>query len=203
MTNHWKFAPLALAMLALTAGGGCTSTESTPELSEEERQERIAANREAIQQFASTLKGELMAAMQEGGPTQAIRVCSERAPEIARNLSADTGMEIGRTSLKLRNPDNAPDDWERRTLEQFEEQHAAGTPAADLEPRYEVVEGDDGEPRFRFMSAIPTQGACLACHGSEIGGDVKHALERLYPQDQATGFEEGDVRGAFTVTQEM
>ncbi|MCA1791466.1 MAG: DUF3365 domain-containing protein, partial [Thioalkalivibrio sp.] len=44
---------------------------------------------------------------------------------------------------------------------------------------------------------------CLTCHGSDVGGDIKHALERLYPDDQATGYAEGDVRGAFTIIQRM
>ncbi len=201
--KNWKLAPLALGLIAFTAGSGYASADTMPQLSQDDLQERIAANRDAIQKFASTLQGELMSAMQSGGPTEAIQVCNERAPEIARDISAETGIEIGRTSLKLRNQNNAPDRWERLTLQGFEAQHAAGTPAADLPPRFGVVEAEDGEPRFRFMAAIPTGGACLTCHGSEVSGDVKHALERLYPEDQATGFREGDVRGAFTVTQEM
>ncbi|WP_028484452.1 DUF3365 domain-containing protein [Thioalkalivibrio sp. ALE17] len=201
--KNWKLAPLALGLIAFTAGSGYASADTMPQLSQDDLQERIAANRDAIQKFASTLQGELMSAMQSGGPTEAIQVCNERAPEIARDISAETGIEIGRTSLKLRNQNNAPDRWERLTLQGFEAQHAAGTPAADLPPRFGVVEAEGGEPKFRFMAAIPTGGACLTCHGSEVSGEVKHALERLYPEDQATGFREGDVRGAFTVTQEM
>ncbi|MFO7953241.1 DUF3365 domain-containing protein [Thioalkalivibrio sp.] len=201
--KNWKLAPLALGLIAFTAGSGYASADNTPQLSQDDLQERIAANRDAIQKFASTLQGELMSAMESGGPTEAIQVCNERAPAIARDISAETGIEIGRTSLKLRNQDNAPDRWERLTLQGFDAQHAAGTAAADLPPRFGVVESDDGEPQFRFMAAIPTGGACLTCHGSDVSGDVKNALERLYPEDQATGFSEGDVRGAFTVTQEM
>lgn len=201
--KNWKLAPLALGLIAFTAGSGYASADTTPQLAQADLQERIAANRDAIQKFASTLQGELMSAMQSGGPTEAIQVCNERAPEIARDISAETGIEIGRTSLKLRNQNNAPDRWERLTLQGFEAQRAAGTPASDLPPRFGVVEAEDGEPKFRFMAAIPTGGACLTCHGSEVSGEVKHALERLYPEDQATGFSEGDVRGAFTVTQEM
>ncbi|WP_018937714.1 MULTISPECIES: DUF3365 domain-containing protein [unclassified Thioalkalivibrio] len=201
--KNWKLAPLALGLIAFSAASGQAGADSMPQLSQDDLQERIAANRDAIQKFASTLQGELMSAMQSGGPTEAIQVCNERAPAIARDISAETGIEIGRTSLKLRNQDNAPDRWERLTLQGFEAQHTAGTPATDLPPRFGVVESDDGDPKFRFMAAIPTGGACLTCHGSDVSGDVKHALERLYPDDQATGFREGDVRGAFTVTQEM
>lgn len=198
---YWKLAPLALATL-FAGFASTTAAADTPSLSQQEIQERSAASREVIQRFARTLQGELQAAMKSGGPTEAIRVCNERAPEIATDLSAETGMKIGRTSLKLRNPNNAPDRWERLSLQGFEAQRAAGTPAPDLPPRF-TVEADDGKPAFRFMAAIPTGGVCLTCHGSSIDSNVQHALERLYPEDQATGFSEGDIRGAFTITQEM
>ncbi|WP_026287707.1 DUF3365 domain-containing protein [Thioalkalivibrio sp. ALJ24] len=205
--NHWKLAPIALGIAALAAGcanhdEAATSDEAATEVSEEEIEQRAADSREAIQQFASTLQGELMAAMEEGGPTEAIQVCNEVAPEIAADISADTGWDVGRTSLKLRNPDNAPDEWERAVLEGFDAEVAAGTPADEIAPSHEVVQTDEGA-RFRFMAAIPTGGECLACHGAEVDSDIKHALERLYPEDEATGYEAGQVRGAFTITQEM
>jgi hypothetical protein len=189
MMNKWKLLPLALA-LAVAAPAQA-----------DELDERVAASQAAIQQFASTLQGHLQGAMQEGGPIKAIEVCQQRAPEIASDISSETGWSVGRTSLKLRNPDNAPDEWERAVLEDFDAQRAAGVPAAELS-RHEVVADGDGTV-FRFMRAIPTAGLCLTCHGSELGGDIKHALERLYPDDQATGFSEGDVRGAFTIIQRM
>ncbi|WP_018864257.1 DUF3365 domain-containing protein [Thioalkalivibrio sp. ARh3] len=201
--NIWKLAPIALGLAAFVGTSGhALADEQSKAMTDEQLQERIAETRAAIEQFASTLQGELVAAMEEGGPTQAIEVCNERAPEIADDIAADTGWEVGRTSLKIRNPDNSPDEWERIQLEHFESQHADGIPANELAPRHEVVEDEDGA-RFRFMSAIPTGGACLACHGTDIDRDVKHALERLYPDDQATGYSEGEVRGAFTITQEM
>lgn len=201
--KNWKLAPIALGLAAFVGTSGhALGDDHSKTMTEDELQERIADTRAAIEQFASTLQGELVAAMEEGGPTQAIKVCNQRAPEIADDIAAETGWTVGRTSLKIRNPDNSPDEWERIQLEHFESQRADGTPANELAPRHEVVEGEDGA-RFRFMAAIPTGGACLACHGSNIDSDVKHALERLYPDDQATGFSEGDVRGAFTITQEM
>lgn len=201
--KNWKLAPIALGLATFVGTSGyALGDDHAKEMSEAELQERIAETRAAIEQFATTLQGELVAAMEEGGPTQAIEVCNQRAPEIAGEISAETGWEVGRTSLKIRNPDNSPDEWERIQLEHFEAQRAEGTPADELAPRHEVVQDEDGA-RFRFMAAIPTGGNCLACHGSDIDSDVKHALERLYPEDQATGFSEGDVRGAFTITQEM
>ena len=53
------------------------------------------------------------------------------------------------------------------------------------------------------MKAIPTQPLCLACHGQEIAPPVAEKLAELYPGDKATGFEEGDLRGAFVVVRQL
>ncbi len=57
----------------------------------------------------------------------------------------------------------------------------------------------DGE-YFRYMKAIPMQGQCAACHGGRVNPELYQTIHALYPQDQATGFHVGDMRGAFTIT---
>ncbi|MCP3704745.1 MAG: DUF3365 domain-containing protein, partial [Alteromonas sp.] len=57
----------------------------------------------------------------------------------------------------------------------------------------------DGKSTYRYMKAIPTAELCLNCHGSNINQDVAAKLKQLYPSDQATGFNRGDIRGAFSV----
>ena len=155
-----------------------------------------------IKTFAVTLKGELESAMKQGGPTNAIAVCKERAPAIAAQLSETSGWTVGRTSLKTRNTaQNAPDAWERDVLVRFDARHAAGEPADTL-AFGEVVESD-GKRQFRFMKAIPTGDVCLACHGTQIAPAVAAALDQAYPGDQARGYKLGDVRGAFTLSKPM
>lgn len=162
---------------------------------------RIQASRAAIQQFAGMLKGELQAAMKAGGPTQAISVCQERAPEIAASISKEKGWDVGRTSLKLRNPANRPDAWELAVLEKFEQRKAAGEPVKTID--YSEVVEVNGQKQFRYMKAIPTQAPCLNCHGTDLKPAVVEKLDAFYPQDKARGFSEGDIRGAFTITQPM
>ena len=162
---------------------------------------RVEASKAAVMDLAKNLKGELQAAMKAGGPVAAITVCSERAPAIAAQQSALHQLAVGRTSLAFRNPGNAPDDWERMVLEDFERRRAAGEDPAKL-VRFEVVDSAAGR-EFRFMKAIPTGAVCLHCHGSDLRPDVAARLDELYPQDRARGFQVGDLRGAFTVRQPM
>ena len=163
---------------------------------------KVAEAKGLIKEFATTLQGELQAGMKAGGPTKAISVCQERAPAIAADLASRSGWEVGRTSLKPRNvADNAPDAWETGVLETFETRKAAGEPVTEL-AYGEVVETEAGK-QFRFMKAIPTGQVCLACHGSDITEDVAAAIDAAYPQDQARGFAEGDIRGAFSLAKPL
>ncbi|GAB4255310.1 Tll0287-like domain-containing protein [Deferrisoma sp.] len=151
--------------------------------------------------FASRLKGELAAALQEGGPERAVAVCREKAPKIARELSEKTGWRVGRTALRVRNPRNAPDAWERQGLEALARRLSQGKPAASLEIA-EVVDGPDGK-RFRYLKAIPTGTPCLTCHGENLAPGLATKIRELYPEDRATGFRAGELRGAFTLSKPL
>ena len=163
--------------------------------------DRVAKSRSTVNEYMQSLKGELQGAMQQGGPVNAIDVCKLTAPGIAGTYSAKTGWDVGRTSLKVRNPDNAPDQWEAGVLEDFEKRKAAGESVADME-FYEVTY-HNGEKVFRYMKAIPTVGLCLVCHGEQLDPEARKRISQVYPQDQATGFRTGDIRGAFTVIQPL
>jgi hypothetical protein len=167
----------------------------------EEVAEEVAASRATVKEFMQTLKKELQAGMQEGGPINAVSVCNLTAPGIANTYSVRNGWDVRRTSLKTRNPDNAPDTWERAVLESFEERKRAGEDPGKME-FYEVVD-EDGHSKLRYMKAIPTAGLCLACHGEKVDSVTRTRLEKLYPQDQAMGYKEGDIRGAFSITQPL
>jgi hypothetical protein len=161
---------------------------------------RIAESREVVKAFLAELKGRLVAAIKEGGPTHAIPVCNEQAPLIAANFSAENGWRVARTSLKFRNPGNAPDPWEKKVLESFEARKAAGEDPQEMEYAEVVQQGD--ALVFRYMKAIPTVAApCLMCHGEAIAKSLAAKLDEFYPEDQARGYKAGDIRGAFTITQ--
>ena len=155
----------------------------------------------AIAAFAGALKAELTSAMQAGGPLNAIEVCNERAPVIAATVSTEKGMKLSRVSLRNRNPDNAPNDWQATVLQEFETRQAAGEDIGVLS--WQDVAETGGQREFRFMKAIPTGALCLACHGEAIAPPVAEKITDLYPADRATGFREGDIRGAFVVTKTL
>ena len=157
----------------------------------------VDQSRQLAMQLGGQLKSELTKAIAEGGPIAAINVCYLRAPEIAAQLSQASGARVGRTALRVRNPSNAPDDLERSVLEQFATDLGTGPVDRPLEAVFEIRRGDAVERRY--MRAIPTDALCLTCHGKTIAPELAAAIARDYPKDEATGFEQGQLRGAFSV----
>ncbi len=182
-------APVALVFAALAA----TAAGPGPDL--------VAEARALAVRFQQSLQTELSAAMKDGGPVAAIAVCRTKAPLLASELSTGSGWSVRRTALKVRNPGNAPDAWETATLEEFAARLAKGADPASLE-RSEVVE-IGGKKTFRFMKAIRTAEPCLGCHGTSLKPDVAAKIRELYPDDRATGFSAGELRGAFSFSRPL
>lgn len=152
--------------------------------------------RQLTGQFARELKGALQAAIEAGGPVNAISVCREEAPGIAGQLSQQSGWAVGRTALRVRNPRNAPSVRERAVLLDFQARLAAGEPPQAIERATVVAEG--GDRYLHYMRAIPTAEVCTLCHGASIERGLQDTIRASYPADAATGFEVGELRGAFT-----
>lgn len=150
-----------------------------------------AAARELGEQIRSLLAAELAA----GGFTGAVGVCAEKAQAETRRYAAERGIRIRRVSLKARNAQNRPDEWERARLAEWEETLRQGRPLP------EAAEGAAPDGAYRLMLPIRVQALCLTCHGDarQIPAEVKAILAKLYPEDAATGYRNGDLRGAFSV----
>ena len=147
----------------------------------------LEKSRQITADYATQLQAALQESMASGGPTGAIEVCATLAPQLASDLSRASGAKVRRTSLRFRNPGNAPDEWEARAL-----QHLEATNTTELfEP--------DAYGGARYVKAIPTGGVCLACHGEQLAPDIDSELDKAYPHDRARGFNVGDLRGAFSV----
>jgi hypothetical protein len=155
-----------------------------------------SADRELAKQLATELKGALSTALQTS-PEHAIAVCNEQAPKIAAKVATEANVQIGRTSLKLRNPKNAPSEWQRAVLLDFQNRLKAGEAVGALEYSATVKAGAKTE--HRYMKAIPTEPLCLTCHGKQLTPSLQQAIRAKYPNDAATGFNAGDIRGAVYV----
>jgi hypothetical protein len=167
--------------------GGTPIDGSTDNLTNEQQAKAL------IQQFAGQLKPKLKQAMEQGGPVYAIDICATAAPEIAARLSTQAGWRISRVSTGNRNPNATPDEWEAGVIKTFESRLAQGADPASLE------QGETTPSGYRFAKAQLAEPLCLTCHGQTIAPEIQKALEVHYPEDQAIGYEAGDIRGIFSV----
>ena len=81
------------------------------------------------------------------------------------------------TSLKLTNPENAPDPFERKALLAFEQENLRELTA---------IEDIDHQPYLRYISPLYVEEACLKCHreqGYKVG-DVRGAISVALPMDK-------------------
>ncbi|MDH5433135.1 MAG: DUF3365 domain-containing protein [Gammaproteobacteria bacterium] len=154
-----------------------------------------AQAKKLIKKFGGQLKSTLTSEIKQNGLVAAIKVCKIKAPEISDSLSDK--VTIGRTSLKYRNPDNKPDDISKITLMDFETQKQNNGNVSQIE-KGQFIE-KDGKKVYRFMKAIETGGLCLSCHGESLTKEVAEQIKTDYPDDKATGFKLGDIRGSFVV----
>ena len=156
--------------------------------------------RAASMDLMGSLKSKLVQELQAGGPASAVHVCSQVAQQIADEHSSES-MQVRRVSLKVRNPKDEPDAWEQTRLRELHARHAD----EDLpDEQFFVVEQDDRR-YARYLKPITIQKPCLNCHGPEnqLSEEVKAKLAELYPQDEATGYQLGDLRGAVSVRAEL
>ncbi len=178
-------------VLAVLAGCGGTGDEArwSPvtadalEGAQAAQHDRAVAARDAM--FGALMQ-RVSAELAASGPPGTIRVCQEAAPAIAESIAREHGVRIGRTSWKLRNAQNAPPAWAQPLL-------------ADRPEEERLAVGPDGQ--LGVTLPIRVLPGCLACHGAPETLDpaVAQTLAETYPDDRATGFEAGDLRGWFWV----
>lgn len=163
---------------------------------------RLQSARQTTRTYSDQLKGQLNEAIKIGGLKGAVGQCTTIAPDLNQTISEQSPFEIGRTALRIRNPDNAPDPWEKGNLELFEKQLAAGGDHKSMEA-YDVTVTKEGQKLFRYMRPILTGEMCLGCHGPAVQQDIKQEIARTYSDDKAMGYNLGELRGAFTLVQEV
>lgn len=202
--------PLASAIFLVAACSSDNMTESVPEMqgvqevtaesvpelqnaqevTTEATSPELLRAQDAMADLGKRLKTALSEKMEAEGAVAAVDFCHVEAPQIAAEVAQQHGVAVGRTAVRHRSPVNAPTAWQQAVLERFVEQ-------SDRTPPQELMFSERADATLRVAKGIPTQTPCLACHGSDIAEPVRVAIAERYPDDSATGFAEGDLRGMF------
>lgn len=134
----------------------------------------------------------VMQATKAGGAVYAVEFCNERAIPLTDSLSAIYNCRIQRISDRFRNPANKPTESDLPVLEGM-------MSSGQAKP---VVTSDAGSIVYYKPIKIG-MASCLNCHGSENGQidrNILDVIKQKYPADNATGYKEGDLRGAWKIT---
>lgn len=149
-----------------------------------------------VQKTAKELSGNLMSKMKEGGIPLAVEYCNTAAIPLTSKVSEAEKVTIKRTSLKTRNPLNKPNEEELKVLKKYSSRINKN---ASLEAIIELDES--GKPHY--YAPILVEKKCLMCHGSldkEVSKQADSIIKSFYPNDLATGFSEGDLRGIWSIS---
>lgn len=188
-------AKLHTFFLIIILAGLAACNNNDKQASQTTNDELKARGKEIAQQTLMALSKELKQALQQGGIGKAVPYCNVNALPLTDSMAKINKVSIRRTSLKTRNPKNAPNDREKQILGEYKQ-----LLAEDKRPKPRLTNLADG--RTLFNAPILIKPLCLNCHG-KVGAQVTEknyaVIKGLYPNDQAIGYKVAELRGMWSI----
>lgn len=148
--------------------------------------------------YFNTIRTHLIEKMSSNEISGAVEYCNENAYKLTDSLNKEFDVYVKRTSLKLRNPNNAPNEREIEILNHYEQLLANGEKLNDS-----VIKLSD--TKYWYVKPIFAQGLCQNCHGN-VGSTISEKnyeiIKKLYPKDEAINLKQGDLRGIWSIEME-
>jgi hypothetical protein len=156
------------------------------------KQRAAAIAKEAFSELSSNL----LASITRSGLNEALPYCSDKAMPITKSVAAKHGVGLSRVTHKARNRANQATDAELALIRQFQSDVASKRAPAP------VLVTNTNHAVSVYVPIVIPNALCLMCHGqpgTEVSVELQSTLRKLYPEDRATGFALGDLRGAWRV----
>jgi hypothetical protein len=192
--KHIILAILMLSLLSLISCQPAAEKEKTTEQPPFDTAAYLAKGDQISSSVFGTLSAEVGKSMKANGVEATISYCNVHAYPITDSLAAIHQAKIKRTSHKVRNLNNAPDSLESAILEQYTSLQQQGLEM----PSQVVQEGGN----VRFFAPILLAQPCLKCHGivgETLDENDLAVIQQYYPEDKATGFAAGELRGIWSI----
>lgn len=142
-----------------------------------------------------TFKSNIQTVAAKDGLPDVVNFCHDNAKKLTDSLGKVNNVVIKRTSHKLRNDKNEPDADSKAVLDNYLKMQKT---KQTLEPV--VKKGTDGY--VHFYAPIKLKAECLKCHGTpgqDVSEEIYKLIKEKYPNDTATGFKEGELRGIWDI----
>ena len=153
---------------------------------------------DSITQEAQTqLLAQLQQAIAANGHAGALDFCKVNALPLLKSLESKHAVTLRRVSSQPRNPGDAPNAQELPLLDAYA-YNAENNISSD--PSIQKIE--NGEVLLYTKPIVLANALCLSCHGDpkkDIAPETAAKLKQLYPQDPATGYALGDLRGMWAL----
>jgi hypothetical protein len=189
---HYKnlFAAIIACLVISCSGPAPKNTLST-----DDQAKYITEGKKIAMFSAKALTGKVIHALEAGGVEHAVEYCNLQASPLIDSLSKSYQARIFRVSDKYRNPANKPDSLDMSILSIYRNQVKEGQ---ELQPHLEV----SGDQVIYYAPILILNPVCLQCHG-EPGSTMEQSsrdfIKSKYPDDKATGYKLGDLRGVWKI----
>ncbi len=144
----------------------------------------------------SSLASVLVEKIQSEGVSAAIQHCNVMAFPLVDSVATIYDAEIRRVSTRMRNTEDKPDEIESEILDAYEYASENNLP---MEPNVQEI---SDRVILYTKPILLSNPVCLNCHGN-IGTDITpenhNQINSLYPDDSATGYKIGDLRGMWSI----
>lgn len=185
-------ATAAIALIFTAAFLWTCQTAVSDDEQQHAEEELMKAGAEITQSVGSTLMQTVQKHMSESGVEGALEFCQANALPITDSLARKHDVTIKRTAFRTRNPENDPTEFELKVLSNMKGQDI-------YEPAISYTE--EGNPVY--YEPIVLKDFCQTCHGvpgQSMTIETDSLIKAHYPNDEATGFSSGDLRGMWVIT---
>jgi hypothetical protein len=154
-----------------------------------------------IDQSGNALVGEVKRVLATTSPAMAVgmfHLKEYKLPLAGRGEPAVTALR--RTSLRLRNPANTPDEADLAALKKIQSELEAGDSVSPVLVQRITLPNQPVEWRVYRPMVVMKQ--CLDCHGPDksLAPGVADTLQVFFPRDNAAGYKSGEWRGLIRVS---
>lgn len=199
LMNPYVRIGISLTIIALLAFLGCRNNNSKPQdpLSNEEAAAYQTKGSELASSTQKVLASNLIGTIQEGGAENALEFCNIQAIPLTDSMAVELKAHIKRVTDRPRNSGNKANETELAYIKSAQENLSEGS---EVEPSIQLSGG-----KVTGYYPIITNQLCMQCHGSE-GSEINEPtltkIKALYPEDEATGYAVGELRGIWVVEME-
>jgi len=194
--NHYKRKQMNLQkLLCVSLLSLLISSQASAETNYTDKELKQIAKK-AIQTVGGKLKHTLGQKVKKGGFENAALFCSKEATSLAKEASSTLpqGVSIKRITTKPRNSNNQATKAQSLVLEELEQKLKIGKLPKMLVKKI-------SKNHYQVYKPLVIGKKCLNCHGdtANLNQNAYKIISENYPDDKATNYKLGQLRGVFLV----